>query len=784
MAAIEFLSRGGLSIPNPPAFLLMVVVSAAFLGGLRSGLVTACIAWGYFAYFFSLPGRPFHYADADLRRVVVWAFTTPAMAIMVGVLEQRARRAFAMARERAALAEQLAAREHAQEALEQLAAIIESSDDAVFSTALDGTILNWNRGAERIYGYPAEEAVGRPVSFLSPPERADEAADIMARILRGERLRHYETVRVRKDGRRIDVSLAVSPIKDAMGRVVGISAIARDITERKQAEAEIRALNARLEQRVLEQTAELRDAKAFLETLVTLSPSIIFKVDVRDTRERAMSYVSPNIERILGYRPGEVLGVPGFWEAHVHPEDREAFRAATATALREHRTQFEQEVRTQHKDGSYRWMHSVFCVEYDQSGAPASILGYDQDVTARRTAEAAVTQSRVEAERANRAKSEFLSRMSHELRTPLNAILGFAQLLEMDSLGPQQRESVEHILKGGRHLLRLINEVLDIARIEAGRLTISPEPVRLRDVVQETLDLMRPLAAEMSVQLADDAAGARALHVLADSQRLKQVLLNLVSNAIKYGGRGGTVTLSCEDVPGRRVRIKVNDTGPGIPPDKMARLFIPFERLGGGQTGVEGTGLGLALSKGLVEAMGGTVGVDSAVGRGSTFWVEFAATESPLERLEPHGQEEPSPALPVAAARIGTVLHIEDNLSNFELVRHLLTQSPQVKLLAAMQGRLGLEMARQHRPDLILLDLHLPDISGEEMLRQLQEAPETRDIPVVVISADATVGRAGRLVEAGAHSYLTKPLDVKKFLALLDEILERSEAGHARGQQH
>lgn len=310
MGAIEFLSRGGVSIPNPPAVLLLVVVCAAFTGGPRSGLVTALIPCVYVAYVFSLPGRPFHYAEENFRRVVVWAFTMPAMAVTGGALKRRAERAVALSRQHAAPVEQIDGRRRAEEAHEQLAAIVESSDDAIFSTALDGTILNWNAGAARMYGYPAEEAVGRPVVFLSPADRADEAAGIVARILRGERLQHYETVRVRKDGRRVDVSLAVSPIKDAAGRIVGVSAITRDITERKRAEAEIRALNARLEQRVLEQTAELREAKAFLETLVTLGPSIVFTLDTRDTRERAMTYVSPNIERILGYTPGGSPGGP------------------------------------------------------------------------------------------------------------------------------------------------------------------------------------------------------------------------------------------------------------------------------------------------------------------------------------------------------------------------------------------------------------------------------------------------------------------------------------------
>ena len=380
------------------------------------------------------------------------------------------------------------------------------------------------------------------------------------------------------------------------------------------------------------------------------------------------------------------------------------------------------------------------------------------------------------AETANRAKSEFLSRMSHELRTPLNAILGFAQVLEMDSLNPEQRESVGYIVKGGRHLLRLIDEVLDIARIEAGRLAISPEPVPVRDIVREALDLVKPLAAERHVRLLDGGASdAPDQHVLADAQRFKQVLLNFLSNAIKYNREGGTVTLSYSAPAPGRLRLEVIDTGPGIPPDGLERLFAPFERLGAEQAGIEGTGLGLALSKRLVEAMGGRLGAESTLGRGSTFWIELAVAESPVKRLTRDDLAEPASAGGDGSSKAGIVLYVEDNLSNVQLIKRLLVHRPEVRLLPIMQGQLALDLASQHNPDLILLDLQLPDIPGDEVLRRLRETPETRHIPVIVISADATPGQIDRLRAAGAWQYLTKPFDVKKFLSLLDEALKEQE---------
>lgn len=392
---------------------------------------------------------------------------------------------------------------------------------------------------------------------------------------------------------------------------------------------------------------------------------------------------------------------------------------------------------------------------------------------AERTAEADA--ARHEADRANHAKSDFLSRMSHELRTPMNAVLGFAQLLEMDPLSPEQRAAVEHITKAGRHLLDLINEVLDIARIEAGRLTISLEPVLVREVVQEAIDLTTPLAANWGVSLRLEPDGLESRHVLADRQRLRQILLNLLSNAVKYNHQGGSVVLTCGDASESRARVQVTDTGPGIPQDRIDRLFEPFERLGAEDTQIEGTGLGLAHSRRLAEAMGGSLGVTSVLGQGSTFWIELALVEDPIRQEERQARDRPELIETGQTATTGILLHIEDNPSNVALIERLLRRQPGVRLVTAKLGREGLELAGTHRPDLILLDLHLPDISGHEVLQRLQADPATHDIPVAVISADASSGQVERLLAAGARAYLTKPLEIRKLVELFNLALRPRE---------
>ena len=513
--------------------------------------------------------------------------------------------------------------------------------------------------------------------------------------------------------------------------------------------------------------------------LFEFAPVAYHEIDAAGTLRR----VNQTECRMLGYTREEMVGKPvwQFVAADQQEQSREAVRRKVTGE--EPPAPFERDFLR--RDGGYLILEIYDSLIYNRTGQVTGIRSVLLDVTDRRLAEqllanevtererltVALRRSKEEAEKANRAKSEFLSRMSHELRTPLNAILGFAQLLEMSALDRDKREAVAQILKAGQHLLGLINEVLEISRIEAGRLSLSPEPVLISTAIQETLDLLTPMAVRRNILLRDEGGAERRRYVMADQQRLKQVLLNLISNAIKYNGDDGTVTIASEEIDGSRMKIKVRDTGPGIKPESLSKLFTPFERLGAEQTGVEGTGLGLALSKRLLEMMGGSIGVENNPDRGATFWMELPVVQDPVTHLETAMPVASTPIRPAQQQRQRIVLYVEDNLSNITLIEHIIVHRPHVKLVAAMQGRLGLDLAREHRPDLILLDLHLPDISGEDVLYALRQEPALQNTPIIVISADATSGRIERLQSMGVLDYLPKPLDIKRFLQLLDTCL-------------
>ncbi len=375
-----------------------------------------------------------------------------------------------------------------------------------------------------------------------------------------------------------------------------------------------------------------------------------------------------------------------------------------------------------------------------------------------------------EAERANAAKSEFLSRMSHELRTPLNAILGFGQILDRQALDELQKESVHYILKGGRHLLGLINEVLDISRVETGHAELSIEPVPLADVLVESFAMVRTMAADRDVQLVNGFEHADELHVGADRQRLKQVFINLLSNAVKYNRPGGRVTARVS-VRGDRLHIAIEDTGRGIPPEGLAKLFTPFERLEASATSIEGTGLGLFLTQKLVTTMGGELRVESVVGEGSTFAIELDLARSPAETLALVQGGAPESTDVRDGDRVYSILSIEDNSANVRLLEVVLANRPEILLTTENQGMAGFELARRTEPDLILLDLNLPDVSGTEVLTRLKRSATTSGIPVIVISADAGEDKVHINLKAGAAAFLTKPLDVDRFLATMDDAL-------------
>jgi PAS domain S-box-containing protein len=498
----------------------------------------------------------------------------------------------------------------------------------------------------------------------------------------------------------------------------------------------------------------------------------------------ALTYVSPSAQRLLGYAPEEMLGLTPE-NAPVHPDDVERVRDSLRQVGERPGTVLRVTWRIHHRDGSWR-VFEALARTFAPDSADAGYVINGRDVTEQRAQEAELRQAnaaaeraREDAERANRAKSEFLSRMSHELRTPLNSILGFAQVLEDLDLPPEYRGGVRHILNGGRHLLDLINEVLDIARIEADQQQLSIEPVRVGAVIHEAVDMVRPLATAREIWVGVIPHPAEARYVRADRQRLTQVLLNLLSNAVKYNRAAGAVRIGVEPVDGgARLRIRVTDEGPGIPADRHDELFVPFARLGAEHTGVEGTGLGLALSERLARAMGGTLRLERTGPEGSTFAVDLAPTEDPVAAARALSIVAPRPVPADGPARAAaTLLYVEDNLANLSLVETILRPHPTWRLIPALQGGLGLELAAEHAPDLVLLDLHLPDMPGREVLRRLRADPRTAHLPVVVISADATPRTIDELRAAGAEAFLTKPLDVRAFVATVERLLAARRVG-------
>jgi len=400
-------------------------------------------------------------------------------------------------------------------------------------------------------------------------------------------------------------------------------------------------------------------------------------------------------------------------------------------------------------------------------------------------ANAELANANEEAKSANQAKSAFLSSMSHELRTPLNAILGFAQILTSDTLPStleQKKEFANHILKSGRHLLTLINEILDLAKVESGTITLSMEPVALADILLEVRTMIEPIAATRKVRALFPAVDGAV--VMADRTRLKQVLLNLLSNAVKYNREEGAVVVSCEQSGPERLRLSVQDTGHGLNPEQLANLFQPFNRLGQEAGAQEGTGIGLVVTKRLVELMGGEIGVTSSPGVGSVFSIELASTSPLASALPERGSEaEAAPSAPPDEGEPHLVLYVEDNPANLRLVEEIVAFRRDLRLLSAPDGHLGLELAKAHRPDAILMDLNLPGMSGFEVLRQLRADPETTWIPVIALTANAMPRDIERGLAAGFHRYLTKPIDIDKFTEAINSTLAQQPGTGQPGER-
>jgi PAS domain S-box-containing protein len=640
-----------------------------------------------------------------------------------------------------------------------------------YRSTVDGRQLRANPALVRLNGYASEAELLASVRDIAREWYADPVrrVEFMRLMQRDGQVTDFVSEAYRhRTRKRIWVRENAHVVRDAAGAAAFYEGTVEDITPQRRAEL------------------ALGDSERRYRAFVEKSQVLTLLIDEKGL----IGYASPAAQRLLGVLPEAMLGTDVFdW---AHPDDRDALRAELGKTIGFTNSGEESVCRARHADGS--WRHLALLANNCLGDAAVSgVVVNARDVSGRMRAEEALRrlnaeleshvqrrtreleQARDEAETANRAKSEFLSRMSHELRTPLNAIVGFGRLLQADpalAAGERQRGWLHETLRAADHLLELINELLDLARIEAGQLPLHPSDFDVVALADECLGLVAPLAQERGVRLAPAAAHAP-VRVRADRLRLKQVLLNLLSNAVKHIGAGGHAWLAI-DGGGAAVRIVVGDDGPGLRPEQRARLFRAFERLNADRAAVDGTGIGLALSKRLVELMHGEIGVDSEAGAGSRFWVQLPRVGGQAPAEVPAAAPQAGLALP--ALRAATLVYIEDNAINLQLMQAKIELHPQLRLLGADLPEPGLALVHGASPDLVLLDIQLPGIDGYEVLRLLRADPATASIPVLAVSAYAMPADIERGLAAGFDDYLTKPFDLHRLFAALPRWLADAPA--------
>ncbi len=610
-------------------------------------------------------------------------------------------------------------------------------DDFLFVLDESGNIIHTNNTVIKRLGYPTDELRDQSVLMVHPVERREEAGRIVGEMLAGT------------------ADFCPVPLVTRSGSYIPVETrVKRGFWNGKSVIFGVSKDTSKIE------LSEEKFSKAFQSNSALMAISLF--------EEGRYFDVNDSFIKTLGYTRDEIIGKTAdelaiFVDTHALYAINENLKRNIPVR------EVELEIRTK----SGKIITNLFSADYIHIGSELCLLTVMLDITERKQAEEEIQSARTEAEQANLAKSEFLSRMSHELRTPMNSILGFAQLLDLGDLNAAQKKGVYYILNSGKHLLNLINEVLDISRIEAGRLSLSLEPISIQSVIKEMMEIVQPNARLRNLKTELQHSPEGELFVQADRQRLKQVLLNLINNAIKYNREGGSLTISSQvqytNVPEISwVRISITDTGMGIRQDDLGRLFHPFERIGAEKTETEGTGLGLTVVKKLMDAMGGMVGVKSSHGEGSTFWIELQLVDGHKNITEQIN--DPSTPKLSGSERSGTILYIEDNISNSELVRGIIeSHRPSIHLITNIYGKLAVKSAIDNSPDLILLDLDLPDIHGSEVLANIQANEKTNAIPVIIVSADVMPQQIEKLMKAGAKKYLSKPIDVMAFLQSIDE---------------
>ncbi|MET3130789.1 PAS domain S-box-containing protein [Oxalobacteraceae bacterium GrIS 1.11] len=633
--------------------------------------------------------------------------------------------------------------------------LLELTPDAIVMANSTGRIVLANSQAEKLFAYLSGELRGQLIEILLPPRFRGGHVGHRSAYFNQPRTRTMgaglELYGLRKDGIEFPLEISLSPIQTEEGTLV-MSAI-RDISARKKAEQKFRGL--------------LESAPDSI-VIVNQDGEIVL---VNSQTERLFAYPR---EELLGKKI-EVLIPPRFGEKHP------AFRAGFFEEPRPRSMGAGLELYGLRRDGS------EFPVEISLSPLETEgeilVSGAIRDITERKRIEKALNEKSVELERANQAKDRFLASMSHELRTPLNAILGFSQLLCNDKLPvtPTQRKDFTiSIVKAGQHLLTLINEILDLAKVESGTITLSMESVALAEVFLECRTMIEPQGTQRGVRMIFPRTVN--CHVMADRTRLKQIILNLLSNAVKYNRESGAIVVGCAPGGPGRVRISVQDTGIGLRQEQLDALFQPFNRLGQEGGEVEGTGIGLVLTKRLVELMGGEIGVTSSAGIGSVFWIELKAAAQLQLASDQYPPGRP-PAANEAAPDDGTptLLYVEDNPANLKLVQEILGFRNDLRLLCAIDGLQGIELARSCQPYLILMDMNLPGISGAETMALLRRDPATADIPVIALTANAMPHEVKAGLAVGFFRYITKPIDIAQFNEAINSALELR--AHARREQ-
>jgi len=670
-------------------------------------------------------------------------------------------------------------------------AIFNSANFSSIATDEKGVIQIFNVGAERMLGYKAADVMNKitPADISDPQEviaRAEAlsielgttvAPGFEALVFKASRRIEdiYELTYIRKDGSRFQAIVSVTALRDAQDAIIGYLLIGTDNTARKQIETEklhLLDIQENTNKQLQLANATLRSQQFYTRSLIESNIDAIMTTDPSGI----ITDVNKQMEVLTACTRDELIGAP----FKNHFTDSERAETAIKMVLSEKKlTNYELTARA--RDGNETVVSYNATTLYDRNGKLQGVFAAARDITERKALDKALQEKNIElecakfvAEKANLSKSDFLSSMSHELRTPLNAILGFAQLLEGGSPPPTTTQTLrlQQITKAGWYLLELINEILDLAVIESGKLSLSRESVSMAEVMAECQGMIESQAQKRGIHINfipfDDTLFAHA-----DQTRVTQILINLLSNAIKYNRERGTVEVKCTCTP-ESLRISVKDTGEGLPPEKLAQLFQPFNRLGQEAGTEEGTGIGLMVTKRLVELMGGTIGVESIVGVGSEFWIELIRDVTPQLA---DGKALPAEPVPLAQgdAALRTLLYVEDNPANLMLVEQIIEGHPHVRMLSARDGNLGVALARAHLPDVILMDINLPGISGIEAMNILRKDPLTARIPIIALSANAMRRDVEKGLEAGFFSYLTKPIKIDEFMNALDDALNFSE---------